>query len=241
MLSIKNLKVSTDKKIILQDVTLNIKPGEVHVIMGPNGSGKSTLALALMGHPKYKFQSGEIKFEKKDLDSLSVDQRANLGIFLSFQNPTEIDGVTLRDFLYQIYISKNPNTSIADFENLLQEKIKRLKIKDDLIDRSINFKLSGGEKKLSEILQLSILQPKLAILDEIDSGLDIDALKNVCEAIVNEKSSNPNLSFFIITHHKRILNHIEPNFVHVMKHGKIVKSGGINLVHKIEKEGYSKI
>ena len=243
LLSIKNLVVQVEEKTILNGINISMKKGEMHAIMGPNGSGKSSLALTIIGHPKYKSLSGNISFLNKNLESLPVNKRAQLGIFLAFQHPHEIEGISLRDFLQQsynaIYGKTDKQLSPKEFRVYLDEKMKLLKIKDEFVERSINFGFSGGEKKRTEILQLAILQPKLAILDEIDSGLDIDALKTVCNGINKIKKDNQNMTILIITHYPRILNYLPPNFVHVMQNGKIIKSGNKELANQLELTGYS--
>jgi len=236
LIKIKKLTVSAGETQILNGIDLSIKKGETHAIMGPNGSGKSTLALTIMGHPKYKVTGGSILFEDKDITTLPVDKRAQLGLFLAFQAPLEIEGITVHEFLYQIYQAKHKNLAkkptISDFEKLLAESLKLLKIKNEFIGRHINVGMSGGERKKIEILQLAILQPKFVILDEIDSGLDVDALKDICRVLAN-------MSILIITHYPRILNYLKPNAVHVMYNGTITKSGTAELAQEIEKEGYS--
>jgi Fe-S cluster assembly ATP-binding protein len=242
LLSIKNLKVSVETKTILDEINLEISSGQIHAIMGPNGSGKSTLANTLMGHPKYKVQKGQILFADQDITSLSADKRAKLGLFLVMQNPYEIEGVVLKDFLRQAYNALYKGTAkeldLKGFQNLLSEKMGLLKIKPEFVARFINVGFSGGEKKRAEVLQLAVLQPKLAILDEIDSGLDIDALKIVCDGLNKIKADSKEISFLIITHYPRILHYLNPDFVHVMQHGKIVKSGDISVAQEIEKIGY---
>ncbi|MFH1643712.1 MAG: Fe-S cluster assembly ATPase SufC [bacterium] len=240
LLEIKKLHVSIKNKQILNGINLNIDQGQVHAIMGPNGSGKSTLALTLMGNPKYKIESGQIFFAGKDITNIPVDQRAKLGMFLSLQHPYEIEGVTLRDFLRQAYnsIYSDNHLSPKEFNKLLNEKLQELKISESFVDRYLNIGFSGGEKKLAETLQMAVLNPKLAILDELDSGLDIDALQNVCNSINNLKKSNPKISILIITHYQRILKFLKPGFVHVMQNGKIVQSGDFGLAEQLEKTGY---
>jgi len=242
-LKIENLNVcvkdsKTEDSKILNNFDLSVKKGEIHAIMGRNGSGKSTLALTLMGHPKYKITNGSIEFFGQDLIKMSIQQRSKAGIFLAFQNPIEIEGVSLREFLYQIYVDLNKNSGIEEFEKLLVQNMKLLEIKPEFVERSINFGLSGGEKKKAEILQLSILKPKLIILDEIDSGLDVDALKIICNGISKIKEQNREIAILIITHYPRILNYLEPDFVHVMEDGRIKKSGTKQLAQEIEKSGY---
>lgn len=263
LVQIQNLHVSVGDTAILNGIDLTIREGEVHAIMGPNGSGKSTLALTIMGHPKYAITDGSITFDTKDLLSLSVDERAKAGIFLAFQNPIEIEGVTIHEFLYHAYRAKYKG-SITKFEKLLTESLELLEISSEFIYRHINVGLSGGEKKKIEVLQLAILQPKLVILDEIDSGLDVDALKTICNAIISLKEKNQNMSILIITHYPRILHYLVPSTetsldtspsaklrgtlgtngldvkVHIMRKGVIAQSGTKELAQKIEKEGYSK-
>jgi Fe-S cluster assembly ATP-binding protein len=242
LLSIKNLKVSVEKKIILDDISLDIFQGQIHAIMGPNGSGKSTLANTLMGHPKYKIESGKIIFAGEDVSEFSADKRARLGLFLAMQNPYEIEGVVFKDFLRQsynaIYKGTDKELDLKGFKKLLTEKMELLKIKPEFVERFLNVGFSGGEKKRAEVLQLAVLQPKLAILDEIDSGLDVDALKIVCDGLNQIKTDSKEISFLIITHYPRILHYLNPDFVHVMQHGNIVKSGDIKVAQEIEKNGY---
>jgi Fe-S cluster assembly ATP-binding protein len=239
ILSINNLHASVGNKEILKGVSFSINEGETHAIMGPNGSGKSSLALTLAGHPNYKITSGSLTFKNNDLSALSVSDRAKHGLFLAFQDPAEIEGVALKDLLYNAYFSKYPNASLNDFEKILSEKMDLLHLKPDFVQRSVNYKLSGGEKKQSEMLQIATLEPSLVILDEIDSGLDIDALKRVCNCLNAIKKSAPATSILLITHYPRILHYIEPHFVHIMKNGTIIKSGTKELSEKIEKEGYN--
>jgi Fe-S cluster assembly ATP-binding protein len=242
LLLIENLKVSVENKIILNGISLNIEQGQIHAIMGPNGSGKSTLANTLMGHPKYKIESGQIAFAGTEISQISADKRARLGLFLAMQNPYEIEGVVLKDFLRQaynaIYKGTEKELDLKGFKNLLSEKMELLKIKPEFVERFINVGFSGGEKKRAEVLQLAVLQPKLAILDEIDSGLDVDALKIVCDGLNKIKTESKDISFLIITHYPRILHYLKPDFVHVMQHGMIVKSGDYNIAYEIEKMGY---
>ncbi|HBS47979.1 TPA: Fe-S cluster assembly ATPase SufC [Candidatus Dependentiae bacterium] len=239
-LIIKDLNVCVEDKKILNGINLEIKPGEIHTIMGPNGSGKSSLAFTIAGSPKYKIEKGSIKFANQEINNLSADKRAKLGILLAFQMPYEIEGITLFDFLYTIYnnINKEKKVDLKTFKELLDIKCKSLKIKEEFLNRPLNFGFSGGEKKVAEILQISLLNPKLIILDEIDSGLDVDALKNVCENLLKIKSENPSISFLIITHYPRILHYLDCQFVHVMQNGKIIKTAGKDLAFEIEKEGF---
>ena len=244
MLEIKNLhsSVSDDSNIkILNGVNLSISPGEVHVIMGPNGSGKSTLANLLMGRPDYEITEGEIKFDKKLINELPTDKRSHLGMFLAFQYPVEVPGVRPWQFLKASLDSKyealdQEKISVREFNKIFEKNVEEVGIKSDLIKRSLNEGFSGGEKKRNEILQLKILKPKLAIMDETDSGLDIDALKVVSEGINSMRSEER--SFLIVTHYQRLLNYVKPDFVHVLIGGEIVKSGRSELALEIENSGY---
>ncbi|KKQ54034.1 MAG: Fe-S cluster assembly ATP-binding protein SufC [Parcubacteria group bacterium GW2011_GWA2_38_13] len=243
LLSIKNLFAGIGAKEILKGVNMNIGSKEMHVIMGPNGSGKSTLANVLMGNPKFSHLSGEIIFRNKNIKSESPDKRAAMGLFLAFQYPREISGVALNRFLFLAYSKlksgkdkKYKQISVFEFQEKLQEEMKKLKINSELTSRGINEGFSGGEKKKAEMLQLGILDPEMAILDETDSGLDVDALKIVAEAI--NRFSKKNKAVLLVTHYQRLLKYLNPNFIHVMIDGKIVQSGGPELVKKIEKEGY---
>lgn len=245
MLTIKNLKakVETDEggKEILKGLNLEVKAGEVHAIMGPNGSGKSTLASVVTGREGYEVEGGEVLFENQNLLDLSPEERARLGIFLAFQYPVEIPGVSNTNFLKtainEIRKSKGEDAmSSVDFLKMLKEKAKLVDIEPKMLSRYVNVGFSGGEKKRNEIFQLAMLDPKLSILDETDSGLDIDALRIVAEG-VNKLKTKDN-AFIIITHYQRLLNYIVPDYVHVMYDGKIVKSGGKELALKLEEQGY---
>jgi len=241
MLSIKNLQTSVEEKEILKGLNLEIKAGEVHAIMGPNGSGKSTLAAALTGKDNYTVTGGEVLFEGKNLLELSPEDRAREGIFLAFQYPVEIPGVSninfLRTALNEIRNYRNlPQLEAKDFLKLVKEKQKLVEFDAALTNRSLNEGFSGGEKKRNEIFQLAMLEPKLAILDETDSGLDIDALRIVSKG-VNKLRTNKN-AFIIITHYQRLLEYIVPDFVHVLYNGQIVKSGGKELALELEEKGY---
>lgn len=237
-LEIKGLHVSVEGKEILKGLDLKLSQGETHVIMGPNGSGKSTLAKTLMGHPHYAVTSGDILVDGKSLLELTTDERARLGLFLQFQNPVEIEGVGFINFLHLASQSMGvKSASTKEFMKTVKGKIAELKMNDDFIKRPLNQGFSGGEKKKSEVLQMSILKPKIAILDEPDSGLDIDAIKQVSSSI-NDIAKEQNAGLLIITHYSRILMYMKPDFVHVMVDGKIVEEGGKELIAKLEKEGY---
>ncbi|MEK6974380.1 MAG: Fe-S cluster assembly ATPase SufC [Nanoarchaeota archaeon] len=242
-MKIKDLYVSINEKEIVKGLNLEVKQGEVHAIMGPNGSGKSTLSFAIMGHPKYKISSGDILIDDESILGLSPDERAKKGLFLSFQYPAEIPGVKYSNFLRLALNSKRKYQglepiSVMDFHKIFKQEIKNLGIDDSFASRYLNEGFSGGEKKRSEILQLSILKPKIAILDETDSGLDIDALRIVAEN-VNKMAKKNNLGVLVITHYQRILKYLHPDFVHVMVDGKIVNSGGKKLAEELEEKGYS--
>ena len=241
MLKIEDLHVNVGDKKILQGINLEVKPGEVHAMMGPNGSGKSTLANVLSGRDGYEIVKGKISYLKENLLELEPEDRACKGLFLAFQYPVEIPGVSGINFLRTTLNSikkyrKQKELDGINFLKLLRKKAKILKIDEKLIKRSVNTGFSGGEKKRSEILQMSLLEPKLAILDETDSGLDIDALKIVANGV--NKLKNKNRSFLIITHYQRLLNHIIPDKVHVLSKGRIIKSGDKNLAIELEKKGY---
>ena len=241
MLKIEDLHVNVGVKKILQGINLEVKPGEVHAMMGPNGSGKSTLANILSGRDGYEIAKGKISYLKENLLELEPEDRACKGLFLAFQYPVEIPGVSGINFLRTTLNSikkyrKQKELDGINFLKLLRKKAKILKIDEKLIKRSVNTGFSGGEKKRSEILQMSLLEPKLAILDETDSGLDIDALKIVANGV--NKLKNKNRSFLIITHYQRLLNHIIPDKVHVLSKGRIIKSGDKNLAIELEKKGY---
>ena len=241
MLKIEDLHVNVGDKKILQGINLEVKPGEVHAMMGPNGSGKSTLANVLSGRDGYEIVKGKISYLKENLLELEPEDRACKGLFLAFQYPVEIPGVSGINFLRTTLNSikkyrKQKELDGINFLKLLRKKAKILKIDEKLIKRSVNTGFSGGEKKRSEILQMSLLEPKLAILDETDSGLDIDALKIVANGV--NKLKNKNRSFLIITHYQRLLNHIIPNKVHILSKGRIIRSGDKSLAIELEKKGY---
>jgi Fe-S cluster assembly ATP-binding protein len=242
-LNIKDLHVNIGEKEILKGVTLSIQQGQVHAIMGPNGTGKSTLAYTLMGHPSYQVTEGSATFKGHDLFSLPTDERSRLGLFLAFQYPVAIPGVTVANFLRTAVNARrkafNPadkGIPILEFRNLLKEKMRMLKMDPSFAGRYLNDGFSGGEKKRAEVLQMAVLQPEIAILDETDSGLDIDALKIVSEGI--HLLQEQNVGVLLITHYQRMLNYIKPDFVHVMMAGRIVESGGADLALHLEEHGY---
>lgn len=241
MLNIKNLSVKViDSDInILNKLNLEIGNGEVHAIMGPNGTGKSTLAKIIMGHYQYEVTNGSIKFNNKDITKLSVDERAKLGIFLSMQDPTVIDGVSNSEFIRTAQNEINGSkTNLYEFIKNMESSLDDLKLDSNMIHRSINKDFSGGEKKKNEILQMKLLKPKFIILDELDSGLDVDSLKIVCKNINKYLKDNKDCSILIITHYPRILEYIKPDYVHILKDGNIKKTGDMKLALEIEKNGY---
>lgn len=241
MLIIDNLSASTEGKEILKQFSLTVKPGELHAIMGPNGAGKSTLAKVLAGHPAYDVDSGSISLGGEDLLDMEPEERAAAGLFMGFQYPVEVPGVSNVEFLKTALNlqrkARGEATLTSDaFDKLLTKKMEEMGIRHEFKERNVNQGFSGGEKKRNEILQMALFQPKLAILDETDSGLDIDALKAVSEAIAKERRAD--LGLIIITHYQRLLDFLKPDFVHVMKEGRIVKSGGSDLALKLEEAGY---
>lgn len=245
-LEIRNLhaRVEGEERLILRGVDLTIKQGEVHALMGPNGSGKSTLANVLMGNPAYVVTEGQVLFNGEDLLAMEPDERSRAGVFLAFQYPVAIPGVTLANFLRQAINARkkavdpeSKGISIPEFRRLLREKMDMLNMDHSFAGRYLNEGFSGGEKKRAEILQMATLEPKLAILDETDSGLDIDALRIVADGV--NKLMNPEMGVLVITHYQRLLNYIKPQFVHVMYEGRIVESGGPELALKLEESGYA--
>lgn len=236
-LRIEKINVNVDGKQILKDFSLTINSGEIHVIMGPNGTGKSTLTKVIMGDKKYELTSGKIYYDNQLLNDLTPDKRAKLGIFLGMQNPIEIDGVTNADFLKAAVF--NDNFKLFDFIKEVNSVYDRMNLKKEMIHRSVNKGFSGGEKKKNEIVQMYMLKPSFIMLDEIDSGLDVDSLKLVGES-VKEYYNNSDSSILLITHYNRLLDYIKPDFVHVMVNGTIVKTSSFDLVEEIEKNGYGK-
>ena len=241
MLNIKNLVVEIDKRIILDNFNLKIKPGTIHAIMGPNGVGKSTLSRTLMGDPKYNIVDGKIEFLDEVINNMPVDERSRKGIFLAMQSPLEIEGVSNQDFLRTAISSKNnERVGLYQFIKEVDKSLDELNMNKELVHRSLNVGFSGGEKKKNEVLQIKLLKPKFIILDELDSGLDVDSLRIVCENIKNYLKDYPDTSILIITHYSMILEYLKPDYVHIIGNKKIVKTGDYNLVSDIEKNGYSK-
>ncbi|MCL2894821.1 Fe-S cluster assembly ATPase SufC [Brenneria tiliae] len=241
MLSIENLKVSVEGKEIIQGLNLQVKPGEVHAIMGPNGSGKSTLSATLAGREEYEVTDGTVSFKGKNLLELDPEDRAGEGIFMAFQYPVEIPGVSNQFFLQTAVNAVRKYRQLEpldrfDFADFIEDKIKLLNMPEDLLTRSVNVGFSGGEKKRNDILQMAALEPELCILDETDSGLDIDALKIVANGVNSLRDQQR--AFIIVTHYQRILDYIRPDYVHVLYQGRIVKSGDFSLVKQLEEQGY---
>lgn len=241
MLSVKDLHVSVEGNEILKGLSLDVKPGEIHAIMGPNGSGKSTLSATLAGQEEYEIDSGSVTFKGKDLLDLAPEDRAGEGIFLAFQYPVEIPGVSNQFFLQTAVNAVREYRGEEaldrfDFADFIEDKIELLNMPQDLLTRAVNVGFSGGEKKRNDILQMAALEPSLCILDETDSGLDIDALKTVANGVNQLRS--PDRAFIIVTHYQRILDYVKPDFVHVLYQGKIIKSGDFSLAKKLEEQGY---
>tara|TARA_Y100001935_G_scaffold224416_1_gene200732 strand:+ start:142133 stop:142963 length:831 start_codon:yes stop_codon:yes gene_type:complete len=246
VLEIKNLhaKVEGEDIEILKGVNLKVNAGEIHAIMGPNGSGKSTLSKVVSGHPEYEVTDGEILFEGEDITEMDADERAHLGLFLAFQYPVEVPGITNKTLLREAYntiarANDREELDPLEFEDYLVSKLDVIEMKDEFLNRSINTGFSGGEKKKNEIFQMAVLDPKLSFLDETDSGLDIDALKIVSDGV--NKIANDEKAIVLITHYQRLLNYIKPDFVHVMMNGKIIKSGDIALAEELEANGYDQL
>src|SRR6266851_3072457 len=243
-LEITDLHVEVEGKPILNGIDLVVKSGEVHAIMGPNGSGKSTLALTIMGHPRYKVRRGEITFDGRDVLKMTVDERARAGLFLAFQYPVAIPGVSVANFLRTSInarratpgVEKKNDMPIPQFRKMLAEKMQLLQVPEDFLKRAVNDGFSGGEKKRLETLQMHMFQPSFAILDETDSGLDIDALKTIATGI--ESLRGPDIGILLITHYERILRYVQPDFVHVLVDGRIVRTGGRELAAELERKGY---
>jgi|SRR3990167_3971170 len=253
MLSIQSLHASTENlpaarlsdgqgkagKEILHGVSLEIKPGEIHALMGPNGSGKSSLSLALAGHPRYQITSGKITLDGENITNLTPDKRAKAGLFLAMQYPVAVPGVSVGNFMRTAYKNlKDEKVKALEIQTRVKGELKNLKMDESFVSRSVNDGFSGGEKKKLETLQLTILEPKYAVLDETDSGLDVDALKTVAKGILKSKEVNPKLGILLITHYQRILRYIEPDFVHILVDGRIVKRGDKKLAEEIEEKGY---
>lgn len=240
LLEIENLHAEVEGKEILKGLNLTINKGEIHVIMGPNGAGKSTLGNAIMGHPKYHISEGAIHFEGELINEMKTDERARRGIFLSFQNPEEVPGITVENFLRSARVAHTgKNIKLMAFKKELRENMSLLQVNEEYSGRYLNVGFSGGEKKKNEILQMTMLNPKLAILDETDSGLDVDAVKVVSNGVKLFK--NDENAMLIITHNSKILEHLKPDYVHVLVDGKIIKTGGGSLVEEINTKGYSEI
>jgi Fe-S cluster assembly ATP-binding protein len=240
VLEIRGLHASVEGKEILRGIDLTVRQGETHAVMGPNGSGKSTLANVVMGRPGYVATSGSVVFNGEDVTALTPDERAKRGLFLAMQYPVEVPGVSVVNFLRTAYKSvKGEDISALAFRKHMKEKMETLGVEDAMVQRYVNQGFSGGEKKKVEVLQLAVLEPKIAILDETDSGLDIDSLKAVATGV--SKLIGPDLGALLITHYQRMLNHITPDFVHVMMGGRIVKEGGPELAHELEAKGYEQI
>lgn len=244
ILKIENLqaKVADEDLDILKGVNLELDRGEIHAIMGPNGSGKSTLAKALAGHPGYEVTGGSVTFKGSDILDLEPDERSREGIFLAFQYPVEIPGVSIANFLrtsLQAHLGKGEELDLFDFQDLLLDRMKMLDMDPVFAERPVNDGFSGGEKKRNEILQMACLKPDLALMDETDSGLDIDALRIVADGVNKLRAENPDMTILLITHYQRLLNYITPDFVHVMVDGRIVRSGGPEIALQLEEEGYA--
>jgi len=239
MIKLNNISVSIDQKPILSNISFDLKPGQITALMGPNGSGKSSVAYTLAGHPDYQITSGEIIFNKKNINNLSPDKRAVLGLFLANQSPIAIPGLNVKNFLWQLYKNHHPDKTLtlSEFRNLLETEAKYLDIKNELLDRSLNDGFSGGERKKMEVLQMVITEPKFIILDEIDSGLDVDALKFISQRI-KKLATDLNLSILIITHFAKILDYLKPTQVIILKKGQIKTIGDADLINQVEKLGF---
>ncbi len=238
-LEIKDLHVSVDDKEVVKGVSIMVNDGELHVIMGPNGSGKTTLAKAIMGHPQLRVTKGDILVDGKSILGMKVNERAKLGLFLQFQNPVEIEGLGLLNFLNTARgaLTDKP-LQFKEFMSEVKDSSKALELKEDMIGRSLNHGFSGGEKKKAEVLQMRVLKPKISILDEPDSGLDVDAVRIVAKNVEAMRQERK-MGLIVITHYSRILNYMQPQFIHIMKEGKMVKEGGSELAHEVESKGYN--
>jgi len=238
ILELKDVHVEAGGKEILKGINLKIKDGEFHVLMGPNGAGKTTLATAIMGSPKSKVTKGSIMVDGKPINDLPTDKRAKLGLFMQFQNPVEIEGVGFVNFVRSAKEELAGSVNMKEFMDSIKELSERLKFSEGIIGRNLNQGFSGGEKKKAEIMQMALFKPKIAILDEPDSGLDIDSLKDVAE-LINNLHEKEKMGLLVITHYSRILSYMKPEFVHVLYEGKIIANGGTELISKLEKEGYT--
>lgn len=242
MIKIEDLSVSINDRKILDNFNIDINDGEIHAIMGPNGTGKSTVSKVIMGSSDYEIEAGKIIFNGEDISNLEVDERSRKGIFLSMQNPISIEGVTNSEFLRTALNARSEEPiRLFDFIKTVETSVKDLEIKNNIIHKSINEGSSGGERKKNEVLQIKVLKPSFIILDEVDSGLDVDSLRIVSENINKYKEENPNTSILIITHYPRILEYIKPDYVHMMVGGKIIKTGDYNFAFEIEKNGYNEV
>ncbi len=240
-LTIENLKAEVNGKIVLDNLNLNINKGEFHCLMGPNGTGKTTLSKVILGDTSYKIEKGDIKVDDKSILNLTTDERARLGIFLVFQNPTVIEGVKNSEFLREaINSNQNENISLYDFIKEVNKNSEKLELNKEMIHRSLNENFSGGEKKKNEILQINLLKPKLIILDELDSGLDVDSIKIVCKNINDYLKENKDTSVLMITHYDKIFKYVKPEYVHIISEGTIVASGDITLAKDVLENGYKK-
>ncbi|MEM3227346.1 MAG: Fe-S cluster assembly ATPase SufC [Candidatus Micrarchaeaceae archaeon] len=238
ILELKDLHVEAGEKEVLKGINLKIAEGEFHVLMGPNGAGKTTIARAIMGSPKLKITKGEILVDGKSINNLSADKRAKLGLFMQFQNPVEIEGVGFVNFARSAKEELSGSVNMKEFMDLIKSYSEKLKFSGSIIGRNLNQGFSGGEKKKAEIIQMALLRPKISVLDEPDSGLDVDSLKDVAE-VINDLYEKEKMGLLLITHYSRILSYMRPKFVHVLNEGKIIATGGIEVISKIEKEGYA--
>jgi Fe-S cluster assembly ATP-binding protein len=236
ILKLENISIEVEEKEIIKNFNLTIKKGETHVLMGPNGSGKSTIAYSIMGHPRYKITSGKIFLQDSDITDMKVEERAKKGLFLAFQYPISIPGVSVKNFLHTSVKNIKGDVPIREFLKILNEKIGTFKMDESIITRYVNDGFSGGEKKRFEILHMSMINPVLSILDEFDSGLDVDSLKTTCLNI--KKLQDSERGILLITHYKRVLDYIEPNFVHILINGEIIQSGDKNITNQLEQFGY---